>query len=43
MEFKAMSAAVEAVDITPIAWNIPREAPAPASQTVTLGVRRPRR
>ena len=40
MEFKAMSAAVEAVDITPIAWNIPREAPAPASQTVTLGVRR---
>jgi transcriptional regulator GlxA family with amidase domain len=40
MEIKAMSAAVEAVDIIPIAWNIPREAPTPASQTVTLGVRR---
>jgi transcriptional regulator GlxA family with amidase domain len=40
MEIKAMSAAVEAVDIPRIAWNIPREAPMPASQTVTLGVRR---
>jgi len=40
MEIKAMSAAVEAVDLPHIAWNVPREAPAPASQTVTLGVRR---
>jgi transcriptional regulator GlxA family with amidase domain len=40
MEFKAMSAAVEAVDLPHIAWNVLREAPTPASQTVTLGVRR---
>jgi transcriptional regulator GlxA family with amidase domain len=35
-----MSAAVEAVDFPCIAWNAPREVPTPASQTVTLGVRR---
>jgi len=40
MEIKAMSAAVEAVDLPRIAWTDPREAPTPASQTVTLGVRR---
>jgi transcriptional regulator GlxA family with amidase domain len=40
MEIKAMSAAVQAADITPTAWYVPRDAPAPASQTVTLGVRR---
>jgi transcriptional regulator GlxA family with amidase domain len=40
MQFKAMSAAVEAADIPSIAWNILREPSTPASQTVTLGVRR---
>jgi transcriptional regulator GlxA family with amidase domain len=40
MQFKAMSVAVEAADIPSIAWNILREPSTPASQTVTLGVRR---
>ena len=40
MQIKAMSAAVEAADIPSIEWIIPREPSTPASQTVTLGVRR---
>jgi transcriptional regulator GlxA family with amidase domain len=40
MQIKAMSAAVEAADIPSIEWIILREPSTPASQTVTLGVRR---
>jgi transcriptional regulator GlxA family with amidase domain len=40
MQIEALSPAVQVVEISPIAWNIPREPSTPTSQAVMLGARR---